>query len=292
MLNLDDFKKYEKGFANLDLSQITSWGKYESDLERGVDGEDKVFEILSKYTTNIKRDVLMWGRKKDRVSEIDFIAEINGYLLIIEAKEWFGKMSLREQKEKIALSYKNTNGKHVERIRTSPIYSLAAFSSDLADYLKPNVPKKDIQLIRYVVFSREDLEFDDSLKEYNTSIRMLSLAEFDEALKELSTKENENPYALEKELPSWDYYFSEKDNKWFRCAVLSQSIETNKGAIETNSIDSIIFADSLEEPSLIKLKNGSVVEAVIDRRTVKVNSSKLFISRFYKYLKLDSILHN
>ena len=291
MVNNKEFEKYENELRQLDLSQITPWGKYESDLERGVDGEDKVFEILSKYTSNIIRDVVLWGRKRDRVVEMDFVAEINGFLLVCEVKEWFGKMSLCEQKEKVNVSYVNTSNKYVVRTRTSPVYSLAAFTSDLIDYLKPNIPKKDIQLIRYVVFSRDDIEFDKSLKEYNTSIRMLNLESFEEALQVLVSRENKEPFCVQKPLPSWDVYYSELDNKWFKCAVLSKTIETSSGSLNVKDIDSIIFADEIDEPSKIKMRNGSLLEAVVDRRTIKVNSLKYYATRYYKYLKFNNVLH-
>ena len=287
-----DFEKYEKQLSSLNLSHITSWAKFEEDLERGVEGEDKVFEILSKYTSKIKREVVLWGRKHDRVTEVDFIAEINGYCLICEVKEWYGKVALCSEKEKVNVSYVNTANKYVVRTRTSPVYSVAAFSSDLATYLKPNQPKKDIQLIRYVVFSRDDLELDDSLKEYNTSIKMFNLETFDKALEELSLKKNEQPYSIEKPMPSWDYYYNEREDKWYKCAIISEEIETNVGKIKTSEIDSLLLADDFNTNSLIKLTNGSVIEAIVDRRSIKVNSLKQIAMRYiYRFIKFDPVLH-
>ena len=291
MLNKEEFEKYENKFKSLDLSKVTPWVRYESDVERSLEGEEKVFDILSKYTSNIIRDVVMWGRKRDRVTEIDLAAEINGYLLICEVKEWYGRLSSSNEANKITLSFVNTSNRFAVRTRMSPFYTLSSFSDDLRDYLKPNKPVKDVQLIRCVIFTRHDLVFDQSFDKNKSSVKALYLEEFDAFLKELASKDNKNPYHLKKPLPSWDYYYSEFDNKWFECSLISHTINTDKGVINSNLIDSIIFSDDYNEPSLIKLRSGEIIISIIDKRTVFINTSRQYVSRYCKYLKLNPVLH-
>ena len=290
-MNKDDLETYEKAFKTIDNSKISPWYKYESDSIREIISQERVFEILSKYTSEIKRNVVLWGRKKDKVVEIDFVAEINGYVVICDVKGWFGKISLSSEKEKVLVSCINLNGEYIERVRTSPIYSIASFTSDLRDYLKPNAPKQNTQVFRYIVFTRDDIEFDISLKNYNTSIKMLTLKGLEEILKEISNKMNEKPYHIEKQLPSWDIYFNKYDNKWFKCAIISKSMETSLGTIEISSIDSILLADEIGGTSIIKMRDGRILEAVVDKRTIKVNTTKHFATSYFKYIKFNQILH-
>lgn len=292
MFALEDLEKYEKQFSAIDLNSLTSWGKHSSDLEKGLLGEEKVFSVLSKYTDRIYRDVVVWNRKHTMVTEADFAAELNGFLLIGEVKEWFGTISVGEQKEKVDIAFENLQGRKVVRTRTSPVYSIASFTSDFNRYLRPDEPKKDTQELRYVVFSRDDLIYDESFLSYNTSIRICKLDEFDESLKELSHRENLNPYCLKKDLPSWDYYFSENDNKWYKFAIICNEIETSKGMIPVSQIDSMLLADEIGDESIIKLIDGSIIKAAVDRRSIRINTKHNYAMRFiYRFIKVNQLLH-
>lgn len=293
MFKKREFKKHLDNYNLLDFSRITTWGKYSEDLARGKEGEDVVFSILSKYTNKIHQSVVMWAGNKRFTTEIDFIAEINGYLVLVEVKQWFGKLERNVEKNSSLLSYTNINGKYVTKERTDPIYAMGGYTKDFIEYLRPDKPKKNLQMKRFVVFTRDELVIGETYKNLDSSIVLCHCDDFEKNLKELSKSNNLDPYFLNKPLPTWDIYYDERDRQWHKCVVTTQEIVTKYGTYNVADIDSILLSNRHKGKSLIKLRDESFVKCVIDRRDIRLSGNpKYALGHIYRFIKFDKTLHD
>lgn len=287
-----EFRKFLKNYNSLDFSTITTFGKYSEDLIRGNEGENVVFNILSKYTDKIHQSVVLWAGNRKFTTEIDFITEINGFLVLVEAKQWFGKIERNVEKNTALLTYTNINGKFVTRERTDPIYAMGGFTKDLITYLKPFAPKKNTQMKRFIVFTREELVIGETYKNLDSSIVLCNCSEFENYLNNLSQILNPSPYFLDKELPTWDYYYDEKEHQWHRCVVTSSEIDTSIGMINTNTIDSMLLSNRFKGKSLLLFRDGSCKKCIVDRRGIRLSGNPKYALRYrYRFIKFNKVLH-
>lgn len=280
---------YESEFLNLNKFDVSTSSKNEIGIERGIDGERRVYDILSKYSTNIFYEVVLWDKSHKFTTELDFICEINNFLVLVEVKDWYGVMELHPEREKIYLSQINLNGHFFKQIRTSPTYSMGAYTKDLKRYLRPNQPYKDTQLKRAIVFARDELEIKGDFS--SAKMELCKLNELELWLENIKNTINEFPYVLQKDLPSWDYYYDKKSQRWYKTAIVSEEIETDNGAIKTSKISSILFDENNIDYAYIKLLDGSQISCNINRKSILINSFLKFAQNRVKFIKLNKVLH-
>ena len=289
---IEDLKEYEEKFDKLDLASIQSFNKKSHLNQKSLSGEEDVFRILRTYTDKIIRNVVLLNAKRTNAFAVDFVVELNGFLLLINAKSWKGTMYTTDKREKVLLVTPTVEGDEIRTLRTNPLVKMAYFTSDFLDYLKPNCPKKNLQLKRVVVFT-DDIDLEPFLSSYDTTIQALTLETLKKYLYKLSVAENNNPYSLSKELPSWDYYYNSSIDSWFRIAIITKTITTSNGEIELKDIDSMLMSDSDDKESIIKFRNGTYLSTMIDKKSVKTNDYIGYTkSSLFRYIKLNKELHN
>lgn len=283
---MQSIEEFNVEFEQLDLSKISSNNKYAEDAERGVDGEQKVCNLLKTYSNEIYPSVVIWNKKHEFTTEIDFACVINDYLVLVETKEWYGKISPTGDNN-VKLEYKNINGIQRSRIRTNPVYSVASFSKDLRKYLAPNAPGKDTQLIRMVVFTREEITLIEPLAKSKSIVCKLS--EFESKLQGISSLKNENPYKLVKVLPTWDYYYNSHSGCWYKIVALNKTFTVDDKELSLSEIDSIFFeADNI---AVVKLFNGEVLKGKANKKQLNYNSKVLDEVLSTTFIKFNKQLH-
>lgn len=289
---MDDILEfYIKNFKEQNLHYVHSKGKNIIGLNAGIIGEDSVYRIIRKYTNNIYTDVVLWNKHHTFTTEIDFAFVLNGCLVLVEVKEWYGILKKHKDKSKVYCVQTNINGKTFEQERYNPISAMGGFTKDLHSYLSPNAPDKDTQIRRFIVYSREDVDF--SAVKCHPSIHSCTLIGFEEKFEEMVKDNNENPYALTNELPSWDYYFDVKDQNWYKVTILGEEIEFSNKKIKMSDIDIIVFDSNIDDKSkaFVKLNDGNVIEGIIDRTKISLVSKMKFANKRVKCIKFDKSLH-
>ena len=106
----DKIKEFEKLFKKINPLNITSIGKNHNGLDAGNSGETKVFNILKKYCEIIYPGVVIWNEKHDMLTEVDFVCELNGFILFVETKEWYGNVRKSDDPNKVIVSFNNIKG--------------------------------------------------------------------------------------------------------------------------------------------------------------------------------------
>jgi hypothetical protein len=284
---MQQIKDFLKEFESLDLIKVASKTKYADEAERGIDGEVSVREILSKYADELYQSVVIWDRKHEFTTEMDFVCLVNGYFVLVDAKEWFGDVYLlRDTKVKIKLV--NASGNYKERVRTNPVYSITAFYKDTKKYLAPDYPTKEEQLKRIVVFTRDELRVKTPLADSSTILCKLS--ELEGVLAKIKNAKNEKPYKISKPLPSWDYYYSEEEQSWFKTVVMNNTIKIEGEDVPIKEINSILFND--DNKATILFKDGTVITNSVDKRDLLLVSNKLRDAISIKFIKFDEWLHD
>ncbi len=157
MISLELLLKYEKEIENLNKEYVVTPSKNSIAINSGLVGEKKVSEILENYSNKTYRNVVVWNRKKTFTTEIDFFSIINGFLVLVEAKEWYGNLKRHFDPNKVFLSQLNLKGQFFKQERTSPVAAVGGFSNDLVDYLKNIFPIKKTQIRKIIVFTRDEL---------------------------------------------------------------------------------------------------------------------------------------
>ena len=279
----DFFIFYDNFFNSIDKTHITTKSKNKLGLYSGVKGEETIYKLLRRYTNEIYREVVIWNKKHTLTTEIDFLCIINGYLIVVEVKEWYGTIEPTNDPNKVILSQLNSNGLFFKHYRFNPVAGIGAFTSDLFTWLKPNPPKKYEQMKRFVVFTRDDLMIKQSLS--TAVVEVCHIGEFELILDLISKEKNFNPYHLEKEMPSWDYYYSGEESTWYKFVVLNKTIND----IPVSNIDSIVFND--DGSSLVRLRDGFIVEAIIDMNDISVFSMFKTIDKAAVFIQFDMNLH-
>jgi hypothetical protein len=290
MLSIEVLEKYEKDITQLDKSNIITPSKNTIAINSGIKGEAKVFEILKKFSQKIYRSVVIWNSEQTFTTEVDFIALINGYCVLIEAKEWFGVMDNHPDASKIFLSQVNFDGKLFKQERTSPLAAVGGFSRDLIGFLKNQFPLKKTQLKKIVVFTRKEL-----LIKGNFTYSKVILCHLDSLEKELliiKNSANDNAYELNTSLPSWDYYFDVKSECWYKIVVTSKYIETSAGVLHQSDVSSILFDDVDLDNAMIRLKSNEIINTKVNRQSIIINSMIKFAQNRVRFLKFDLDLHS
>ena len=274
-------------FESLDLIKVASKTKYSDEAERGIDGEVSVREILSKYADELYQSVVIWNRKHEFTIEMDFVCLVNGYFVLVDAKEWFGDVYLLSD-TKVKIKLVNASGNYKERVRTNPVYSITAFYKDTKKYLAPDYPTKEEQLKRIVVFTRDELRVKTPLADSSTILCKLS--ELEGVLTKIKNVKNEKPYNISKPLPSWDYYYSEEEQSWFKTVVMNNTIKIEGQDVPIKKINSILFND--DNKATILFKDGTVITNSVDKRDLHLVSNKLKDTISIKFIKFDEWLHD
>lgn len=284
---MKQIKDFIKEFETLDVTKIASKTKYADEAERGIDGEIKVRDILSKYADELYQSVVIWDRKHEFTTEMDFVCLINGYFVLVDAKEWFGDVYLLSD-TKVKINLVNATGNYKERVRTNPVYSITAFYKDTKRYLAPDWPSKEEQLKRIVVFTREELRVMTALADSSTILCKLS--ELEDILTQIKKAKNDKPYNISKPLPSWDYYFCEEEQSWFKTVVMNNSIQIEGQEVPLKEIDSILFNDD-DDKATILFRDGTVITNKIDKRKLVLVSNRLRDAISIKFIRFDKWLH-
>lgn len=285
---MDLIAKYLEELESLDLTRISSKTKYADEAERGIEGEIKVRDILKEYSDEFYQSVVIWNKRHEFTTEIDFLCMINGFLVLVDAKEWYGSITPLKD-TKVIVKFRNASGHSRERIRTNPVYAITAFFKDLKYFLLPNQPSKDLHLKRIIVFTRDEIVVEKPLAD-STAIDC-KLGELEKVLKEIKTIKNEHPYKLEKKLPSWDYYLNEEDGNWYKVVVMNKTIPIEKTEVPLSEIDSILFPNDTNE-ALVLFKDGTRITTQIDRRAIYLSSNRASDAVAIRFLKLDKYLHD
>ena len=284
---MQQIKDFLKEFESLDLIKVASKTKYADEAERGIDGEVSVREILSKYADELYQSVVIWDRKHEFTTEMDFVCLVNGYFVLVDAKEWFGDVYLLSD-TKVKIKLVNASGNYKERVRTNPVYSITAFYKDTKKYLAPDYPAKEEQLKRIVVFTRDELRVKTPLADSSTILCKLS--ELEGVLTKIKNAKNEKPYKISKPLPSWDYYYSEEEQSWFKTVVMNNTIKIEGQDVPIKEINSILFND--DNKATILFKDGTVITNSVDKRDLLLVSNKLRDAISIKFIKFDEWLHD
>lgn len=284
---MQQIKDFLKEFESLDLIKVASKTKYADEAERGIDGEVSVREILSKYADELYQSVVIWDRKHEFTTEMDFVCLVNGYFVLVDAKEWFGDVYLLSD-TKVKIKLVNASGNYKERVRTNPVYSITAFYKDTKKYLAPDYPAKEEQLKRIVVFTRDELRVKTPLADSSTILCKLS--ELEGVLTKIKNAKNEKPYKISKPLPSWDYYYSEEEQNWFKTVVMNNTIKIEGQDVPIKEINSILFND--DNKATILFKDGTVITNSVDKRDLLLVSNKLRDAISIKFIKFDEWLHD
>lgn len=140
------FESFEHKLTLLEKAKITTPSKNLNGINQGLEGEKNVFKILQGHSFLTFRNVPMWNNKHTFVTEIDFISVINGFLVLIEVKQWFGSLHDHPDSSKVFISYINFDGQHYKQERTNPIFTISSFSNDLKVYLSKSYPIKKNKL--------------------------------------------------------------------------------------------------------------------------------------------------
>lgn len=275
------FSQYEAEFLSLNKSLVGAKGKKIEDVASGIRGEAAVKEILSRYADDIREEVVLWNKKGKFTPEMDFVARVNGYLLLVEAKEWYGELAPSHKNEEVHLSFVNLNGWSATQRRTNPVYAMGSFTSDLMRWLGNDKPRNG-QMKRFVVFTRKDLIMKKNMSSSNVNVCYLD--GFESSLKKLLEETNENPYLLPHALPSWDYYRN-KNGNWFKLAVKSREI----GGITLKVIDSVLFLE--KEEAAIKTLDGRIVVTSVSKGDIETVAIYRTMDWNAVFLKLDRLLH-
>jgi len=284
---MQQIKDFLKEFESLDLIKVASKTKYADEAERGIDGEVSVREILSKYADELYQSVVIWDRKHEFTTEMDFVCLVNGYFVLVDAKEWFGDVYLLSD-TKVKIKLVNASGNYKERVRTNPVYSITAFYKDTKKYLAPDYPTKEEQLKRIVVFTRDELRVKTPLADSSTILCKLS--ELESVLTKIKNAKNEKPYKISKPLPSWDYYYSEEEQSWFKTVVMNNTIKIEGQDVPIKEINSILFND--DNKATFLFKDGTVITNSVDKRDLLLVSNKLRDAISIKFIKFDEWLHD
>lgn len=284
---MQQIKDFLKEFESLDLIKVGSKTKYADEAERGIDGEVSVREILSKYADELYQSVVIWDRKHEFTTEMDFVCLVNGYFVLVDAKEWFGDVYLLSD-TKVKIKLVNASGNYKERVRTNPVYSITAFYKDTKKYLAPDYPTKEEQLKRIVVFTRDELRVKTPLADSSTILCKLS--ELEGVLTKIKNVKNEKPYKISKPLPSWDYYYSEEEQSWFKTVVMNNTVKIEGQDVPIKEINSILFND--DNKTTILFKDGTVITNSVDKRDLLLVSNKLRDAISIKFIKFDEWLHD
>ena len=284
---MQQIKDFLKEFESLDLIKVASKTKYADEAERGIEGEVSVREILSKYADELYQSVVIWDRKHEFTTEMDFVCLVNGYFVLVDAKEWFGDVYLLSD-TKVKIKLVNASGNYKERVRTNPVYSITAFYKDTKKYLAPDYPTKEEQLKRIVVFTRDELRVKTPLADSSTILCKLS--ELEGVLTKIKNVKNEKPYKISKPLPSWDYYYSEEEQSWFKTVVMNNTIKIEGQDVPIKEINSILFND--DNKATILFKDGTVITNSVDKRDLLLVSNKLRDAISIKFIKFDEWLHD
>lgn len=284
---MQQIKDFLKEFESLDLIKVASKTKYADEAERGIDGEVSVREILSKYADELYQSVVIWDRKHEFTTEMDFVCLVNGYFVLVDAKEWFGDVYLLSD-TKVKIKLVNASGNYKERVRTNPVYSITAFYKDTKKYLAPDYPTKEEQLKRIVVFTRDELRVKTPLADSSTILCKLS--ELEGVLTKIKNAKNEKPYKISKPLPSWDYYYSEEEQSWFKTVVMNNTVKIEGQDVPIKEINSILFND--DNKATVLFKDGTVITNSVDKRDLLLVSNKLRDAISIKFIKFDEWLHD
>lgn len=273
---------YEEEYLSLDKSSIGTSNRNRHDIASGLRGQAAVREILSKYADEIHEEVVVWNKSRRFTTELDFVAMVNGYMVLVEAKEWFGELEASEKHENVYLSFVNLEGHWGMQSRTNPVYAMGAFISDFMRWMGEDKPRRFSQTRKYIVFTRDDLKIKGELSSSTTKVRRLSSFELD--ILKLSIENNDNPYHLNRALPSWDYCRDKRGN-WFKLVVMGEKIAD----VPISEIDSVTFPEG--EAALIKTIDGKMMRAEISKGDIKTIAKYRTLDWNAVFLKLDRVLH-
>ena len=281
---IDDFLRQTK-------EDIPSRGKKLNGIESGLTGERALQPILKEMCEVVFRDVVIPSRRagKSFASEMDYICVRNGNLVLIEVKNWYGHMVKTEDPSKVGVCFTNTNGRYVKNYRTNPKSSLGGFTKDFIVYLGGRPKKAEIK--RFVVFLREDLIIDPEI-DVSSSMTLCHLSDFKEKLIEQTEQQPKGPCVLPSVLPSWDYYYDNFDNRWYKAMLLNKEIIADGRSISTRDIHSIVLDKEDCRKASIRLRDGTEFSSTIDPRSIDVRCRTSIESRGIGAIILDQCFHN
>lgn len=282
-------------FINDFLSQtkedIPSRGKKLNGIESGLIGERTLQPILEEMCEVVFRDIVIPSPRagKSFAAEMDYICVRNGNLVLIEVKNWYGHMVKTEDPSKVAVCFTNTSGRYVKNYRTNPKFSLGGFTNDFIAYLGGRPKKGEIK--RFIVFLREDLIIDPEI-DVSSSMILCHLSEFKEKLIRQTEQQPNVPCVLPAVLPSWDYYYDNFDNRWYKAMLLNKEIIADGRSISTKDIHSIVFDKEDGRKASIRLRDGTEFSSTIDPRSIDVRCRTSVEKHGIGAIILDQCFHD
>lgn len=279
------FEYYEELFNSYSDDFIGSRTE-KSSKNNGSLGEFEVFSVLRRFSNKIYKNVVLWNKKHTFTTEIDFIVELNGFLVLVEVKDWYGKMYLGKDTEHVNVVQVGFDGRRRASQRVSPRFAIAAYADDLARYLKPTIKSKAC-MKKIVVFSRDDFKV---VEDRVSSTVYCHCYDLEYHLQNIKNETNEDPVSIAKPLPGWDYYLDSRGT-WYRTMVKNESIETKDGIFMVKDISEIVFDDEDYNKVLIKLKDGSTISTETDSSKILLNDVNMNVKKYFRFLKFNDLIH-
>lgn len=278
-------------FLNQKIEDVPSRGKKVNGLESGIAGELAMLPILEHHCDIVFRDVVIPSQKTGKAiaTEMDYVCVRNGNPILIEVKNWFGRMKKTEDPSKVSISFVNTNGKFVRNLRTNPKFSLGGFTNDFIAYLGGRPKKSEIK--RFVVFLRDDLIIDEGI-DTSSSIILCHFSDFEARLVAQTQVRPDVSYNLPTHLPSWDYYFDNFDKRWYKAMLLNKTIDTERGIISTCNIHSMVFDKENPRKASLRLRNGIEFISSIDPNMIDIRCRTSVKKRGIGAIILNETFHS
>jgi hypothetical protein len=259
-------------------------------LKRGFQGEKAVEEILDELDCEYLRSKIVWGRTENKSSEMDFIVYYKSNIILLEVKNWYGKI-ISFDSEKWIISNHDYKSKKITH-RTNPVHTIGRYRTDIHDYLFRNgiaIRKKDI--ISIVVFIRE--QFQITYDREHASTKLLKLNELEEFMKNIMEGSMlYSTYNFLSNLPTWDKVILE-DGTYIYGKIKSNiiSFDDEDDQISLNDIEYILFYNN-QTSSFIKTKKGDFLRRKINFGIFRINVTPKMPLEKIKLILLNSSLYS
>lgn len=289
LLLIKDSKKKK---ANLLPPLILNKGATRS-IEAGIEGEDVVYKLLRKYTKRVYRNIVILKKNATFFSEIDFVCFINNRLILIEAKNWYGKLENTRFHNKVRVSCINTKGKFTTTVRDDPYMNLVYFLKDFSKYLThsgESITSKD-NIYHYVVFTKDELNISPyQIKHPSEFGQVGKLDQFETFIKTLkNSKSTSSAVSISDDFPTWDIGYDHENKTWHHIVLLGEFIEVDNKRMETSKIQ------------FVHLKNDSNINIVLYDNTIiqgkltkdlEINKHINIINTGIRFIRLNRVLHS
>ncbi len=254
--------------------------------------ETDVKYILEKLGCEVIANKLIWTSSSFMTTEMDFIVYYKKNLFIVEVKNWYGNVIESDYKTWTVTS--NYRGKVHKSRRTSPVYTVGRFRTDLGYFLINNGfdVTKDV-MDSLVVFTRDEFDFSFYSKDHSHTT-LLKKSDLEHFL--INTSEGTTDRKLfeqMRQLPDWDKIIL-NDNTYVTGKILINKIQLlgeEKITINCSDIDYVKF-DFVESLAEVVTNDGVKHIGEVDIESVEFHLPKNIEKEGVKLVFLDRNLHS